>query len=426
MINLSTIVITILLVTVTFLVPRKYFLLPFILAATFVPADQRIIIMDLDFTILRILVVAGVLRMVIRGEMCIIELNRFDKILFAWTICGAVKYVVQWANTRALIYKCGVLFDVLGLYWLFRQNIRSWADIDFIFVAFAFCALAMLPFAVFESATGQNPFLILGRVHTAVRNTGRYRCQASFPHSIILDLFWATLVPVFISLSNVKRWKYLYWAATTASVFMVVATFSSTPILTLVAVLLLLLLFPVRRYGKEIAWALLGSIFALHLVMKAPVWHLIARVGIISGSTGYHRYKLIDKAIEHFQEWALLGTRNTAHWGWGMQDLTNQYILEGALGGFVTLMVFIVLLVKAVKTAGSYSLRCVPLRRQWLSWGVCVLVLGHCISFFGVSYFGQIKMLLYLTFAIVGAIYEMSMNESQRGNAQVSVYAHRI
>lgn len=425
MITPETLIITIVLVILSLVIPRKYLLVPFLVTACFIPSDQRIIIIDLDFTPLRMLVVAGVARLWLRCEVRSIKWNRFDRILLAWVICGAVIYIVQWADARTLIYKCGVLFDVLGLYWLFRQSIRSWEDIRFTFMVLAFCSIILLPFVVFEWATGQNPFSILGRVHTVVRGV-RYRCQASFPHSIIMGLFWATLVPVFISLTKASSRKYLYWAATTASVLMVATTFSSTPILTLVIVLLLLLLFPVRHYGKEITLAFLGSIFALHLVMKAPVWHLIMRVAIISGSTGYHRYKLIDKAIEHFQEWAFLGARSTAHWGYGLQDVTNQYVLEGIQGGLVTLVLFTVLVTFAVKAVGSYSLRRISVRQQWLSWGICILILGHCISFFGVSYFGQIRMLLYLTFAMVGVIYEMSMDEQQRSNAQAPVYAHRI
>ena len=77
--------------------------------------------------------------------------------------------------------------------------------------------------------------------------------------------------------------------------------------------------------------------------------------------------------------------------------------------GFVTLMLFVLLLVYAVKIPGSYSLRCAVNYRRWLSWGICISILGHCISFFGVSYFGQITMLLYLTFAIVGFVAENAL-----------------
>lgn len=406
----ETIVITILLLILILVMPRKYFLVPFVVTACFIPADQRIIIFGLDFTPLRILIVVGVLRLCLRGELRAIKLNRFDKILLAWAFCGAVIYVLQWLDMRALIYKCGVLFDVLGLYWLFRQNIQSWDDIRFVFAFFALCALGMLPFVVLERATGKNPFSILGRVYTATRVSG-YRCQASFPHSIMLGLFWATLVPVFVGLGLAQQRKFLYWVACAAGVFMVLATNSSTPIGTLIVILLLLPLFRYRAYGRQIAYAVCGMVVGLHLVMKAPVWHLICRVCLISGSTGYHRYRLIDRAIKHFPEWALLGTRSTAHWGHGLIDITNKYIREGLDGGFITLLLFVILLVVAVRIVGGYSIRAADFKLRVLAWCICVSILGHCIAFIGISYFGQIRMLLYWTFAIVSLVFEMSINE---------------
>jgi len=407
MINQTTILAAILLVILTFVMPRKYFLLPYILAACFVPADQRIIIMGLDFTILRILVVAGVLRILVRNEQIFIRWNKFDKMVFAWAFCCAIVYVLQWGDMRALINRSGFLFDVIGLYWLFRQSIHSWDDIKLVAVFLAFSALILAVLVGLEWTMGRNPFVLLGRVSTVVRE-GRYRCQAAFPHSIMLGLFWATLVPVFIGLASTERHKNFYWAATGASIFIIFATASSTPIATLLIILFLMLLFRYRRWGRQIAYGMCGAVIALHIVMNNPVWHLICRVNLIGGSTGWHRFILIDGAIKHFGEWALIGTRDTAHWGRGLHDLTNQYILEGVRGGFITLLLFVVVLIMAVRTFGKYSLRVMSVRQQWLGWCFCVSVLGHCVAFFGVSYFGQIKLLLYLVFATVGLVYEIS------------------
>jgi len=405
MISQATVIITFAFVTLILLVPRKYFLLPYILAACFVPADQRVIIADLDFTVLRILVLAGVLRLCLRGELRNMTLNRFDLLVVLWGVVGAVIYVIQWQDMRALIFKCGTLFDIIGMYWLFRQRIRSWSDITFAFNALAVCSLILVLFVTYEWITGNNPFLVIGRVTTVVRE-GRYRCQASFRHSILLGLFWATLFPVFVALCRGDYHKYLYLAAAGAAVFMVCATTSSTPLVTLAIVILLLAVFPYRQYGKQAAWTLCGLTLALHLVMKAPVWHLISRINLIGGSTGWHRYNLIDKAIKHFGEWAFMGCRSTSEWGYGLSDITNQYVLEGVRGGLLTLSIFLALLFLAVKTAGAYSLSRIPRQQQWFVWGICVSVLGHCVSFFGVSYFGQIIMLLFLSFAIVSFLYE--------------------
>ncbi|MDO8301775.1 MAG: hypothetical protein Q7T18_00890 [Sedimentisphaerales bacterium] len=390
-----------------FVMPRRYFLLPYIVAACLIPADQRIIMIDLDFTPLRMLIAAGVLRMFLRGEVVSIRWNTFDKTIFFWLICRCVVYVLLWADMKAVTNRSGVLFDAFGLYWLFRQNIRSWDDVRQAILLFALAAIVSAPLVAIEWVTGHNPFSALGRVTTALRG-GRYRCQGAFPHSIMLGLFWATLTPIFIGLASADKRKYLYWAAAIATGFIVIATASSTPIAILIEILLLLALFSYRHYGKLIVGGLCLLLVMLHMVMESPVWHLIARVNIVGGSTGWHRFHLIDQAIKHFDEWALWGTKGTGHWGYGLEDVTNQYILEGVRGGFISLVLLVIVLVMAVRTFGAYSLRPMPRKWQWFVWCLCVAMLGHCLSFIGVSYFGQIQMLLYLMFAIAALAYELS------------------
>lgn len=405
MINLPTVIATIFLGILSLTIPRKYFLLPFILVACFIPADQRIMIFDLDFTPLRMLVLVGFLRTILRGERLMFKWNRFDKLVLAWAICGVVIYLTQWANMRALIYKCGVLFDVIGLYWLFRININSWDDIKLAIEIFAVCSLALAVLVGLEWATGKNPFVVLGRVTTAVREE-RYRCQASFPHSIMLGLFWATLAPLFIGFAQRDKRKLLLWSAVAASIFIVVATASSTPIVTLFIVLIILCGYKWRQYMRCAGWGMFGTLVALHIVMNAPVWHLIARINVVGGSTGWHRYYLINEAINHFREWMLLGCRSTAHWGWGLDDITNQYILEGVRGGFITLALFLVIVYMALKPLLRLSLQCQEHKQRFWAWCIFVTIIGHCVAFFGVSYFGQIKMLWYMMLAIVGFLAE--------------------
>ncbi len=404
MITSTTIAFMIVLSLVTMFVPKKYFLLPYIVAACFVPADQRIVIVGLDFTVLRILVTVGVLRIALDEDSKPLRLNSFDKLVIAWALSGAVIYVLRWGTFAAIIYKCGVLFDSLGMYWLFRKSVTKLEQVKQFGRILAVCTFVMVVFVTIEWTTGQNPFAALGRVGTVLRE-GEFRCQASFPHSIILGLFWATTIPLFIGLWKAGGNKWLYGGAIAGGVFIVIATRSSTPLLTLLIVLGLIPLFRYRRYGRLAAWCGVGLTVTLHMVMEAPVWHLIARVNMIGGSTGWHRYHLINEAVNHFSEWMVLGTRGTAHWGWGLQDITNQYILEGVRGGLITLILFIILLVRATAKVGATSLRPISPKHQWLFWSLCVSILGHCVSFFGVSYFGQIILLLYLTFAIVGWVF---------------------
>ncbi len=414
-----TLFITVVLSVMTLALPRKYILLPYVIGACWVPADQTIVIETLDFQVLRILVLVGLLRMWIRGEMTPIRWNRFDKLVLAWFVVGSIVYVLQWMSIEAFINRCGRMVEWLGLYWVFRQTVRSWADVRFAYVALAVCAIAMVPFVAWEWVYGRNPFTLLGRVTTSLRE-GNYRCAATFPHSIMMGLFWATLVPLFVGFAKQQqKHRLLLWAAVGASAFMIMATASSTPVLTLGAVGVLLLLYPLRLNTRAAAWGTVAMLVALHIVMKAPVWQLVARVGVISGSTGWHRYYLIDQAIRHFSEWMFLGTRSTAHWGLGLGDVTNQFILEGVRGGFAAFVLFCVILFVGARAALRWSLRCRDKGESFLAWGVFVTIIAHCLSFIGVSYFGQISMVWYLLLANVGFFYDRAWEPSRLASRTV-------
>jgi hypothetical protein len=305
----------------------------------------------------------------------------------------------------AVIYKCGVMFDCLGMYWLFRNTITCWNDVIQAIRYFAFFAIISAPLIVLEKIQERSFYEIFGPVG-AQFHRGRFRCAGPFPHFIMMGLFWTNLLPIFYACKKAGQSKSFYYIAIAAALVCIAMSASSTPLISLMAIIVFWNIYTWRRYGIRIFWSIAGILTMLHMIMKAPVWHLIARVDVFSGSTGWHRYALIDQAINHFGEWVFLGCRNTEHWGEGLMDVTNQFILEGVEGGLITMVIFIILLAVAIRTMGSFSLSRIPAPYQWLAWGICISLIGHCVSFFGVSYFGQIKMLLYLTFAIAGLTYD--------------------
>lgn len=405
----STVLLAVILTMLTLLVPRRYFLAPFILAACFVPTDQRIMVMGLDFKVLRIIVAVGVLRVLLFGEYRRLKLNRIDRLLLMWLLCGAVIYSIRWNTAEAVINRAGILFDAVGLYWLFRQNIRSWDDLKHTLGLFAVGAIILLPFVLIEWSTGSNPFVFLGKAITSIRQ-GKFRCQAAFPHSIMLGLFWAILAPMFLALAKTETKKTLYLFAFASSILIVMATASSTPILVLILAIVAYRAFNWRQYTAAAALVLAAMTAALHIVMNAPVWHLLARINVIGGSTGWHRYNLIDKAIRNFDEWMVIGCRSTDHWGWGLGDVTNQYVLEGVRGGAATLILFVLMIYAVLKTLVTSSLRYRDRNAQLLTWALFSMMIAHCVGFIGASYFGQIQVLWYMTLAAAALLAEQQLS----------------
>ncbi|MFH1371551.1 MAG: hypothetical protein ABII09_09745 [Planctomycetota bacterium] len=218
-----------------------------------------------------------------------------------------------------------------------------------------------------------------------------------------------------------KKGTGRFWAVAgiTTSITIVFTCASSTPVMGVAAGILGGAMFFLRRNMRLIRWGTVLSLVALHIVMQAPVWHLISRISAVGGSTGYFRYILIDSAIKRFPEWFLLGTRSTAHWFWGAQDITNQYIFEGVRGGFLTLALFLVIIALGFQGVGRLWRRHAgePFKLA-LSWALGVSLFVSCVQFIGVSYTGgAILIVWFLPLAIIGSLSPQSAAVKQTSSA---------
>jgi hypothetical protein len=168
---------------------------------------------------------------------------------------------------------------------------------------------------------------------------------------------------------------------------------------------------------RNLMWV---TLIFFQLVMNAPVWALIFRIpemiGMVSGSTSFHRYELITLSIRHIGEWWLMGTSldNIAHWEWGIQDITNQYLLIGFASGLAGMILFIMVLVKGFSIIGHYVKLPDedPLTARY-AWAVGSLLFVHVMAFFGVSYFSGFWFFLQLTLALT-VVYSLSLGRDEQ------------
>lgn len=402
--------------------PRSFFLFPFVMAVCFIPMNQRLFIVGLDFTVLRVLVLFGLIRLLFKNEMRDVRWNYFDKLIFSWVLVETLVYTLQWQTFSAFINRLGVAFDCIGMYWLFRHIIRNWEDVAQIIKFFGFFAIITAPMVALEKFHQPSFFSFFGPVE-AVFDRGRFRCAGPFPHAIMMGTFWASLLPLFYARIKNNSDKLFFWLSIFAALSNVYFSASSTPIMTVVAVIVFWKLYNIRSHGKELLYAFCFCLLILHLVMNKPVWHLMARADIFGGSTGWHRYHLFNEFVHNMPEWFLLGTKNTGHWGYGLQDVTNQFVLEAVRGGFVTLLIFCKIVYNAIKLPCKFSLIERNQEIVWLTWGICVAMFGHFITFWGVSYFGQINMLLYLTFAFSGFSLECIQKSERRDQSSLVIFS---
>jgi hypothetical protein len=301
----------------------------------------------------------------------------------------------------------GFAFDAVGMYLLFRVLVRDWADVKQVALGFMLISIPVAVAFAIEWRTARNVFSVFGGVPeiTAVRD-GWLRCQGAYAHPILAGLFWASLLPLIAAQRwDARSWRWLGATTVCAALFIIVACSSAGPISGIMFACLGAAAFCVRHWMRWVRWSLLLCGIGLHLVMLAPVWHLIARVSVMGGS-GYHRFQLIDGAIKRIHEWWLCGSDlGTRHWGHFTFDTTNYYVVQGLHGGLGLLGLFVAVIALGFRDVGR-TWRCVAGDRLRLAtaWALGVALFVHTTSFIAISYFGQINMVWYLLLAMIGSM----------------------
>lgn len=385
--------------------PRRYAMWPLIAMACFIAPAQRVVFVSLDFDLLRILVLFGWARLILRSEFHGLKWRLMDWIFTIWATWNLLSLTLLRGSLDGFVNALGQTFDAVGMYFLFRCLIRDWADLRQTVVGFVLASIPVAFCFLIESLTGRNLFAFLGGVpeQTMIRD-GRLRCQGAFAHPIVAGCFWASLLPIVIA----QRWQggrgtLIALVGTVTSLVIIGACASSTPVAALIFGSVAAAFYVLRSSMWIVRWTLLVLILGLHMVMQSPVWHLISRIDIVGGSTGWHRVNLIDQAIAHAHEWWLVGSDlGTAHWGWGTADVTNYYLVQGLHGGVVQVLLFVALISVGFSRIGR-ARRAVEgdLAASVLTWSIGVALFIHVMNFIALSYFGQITMLWYMQLAII-------------------------
>jgi hypothetical protein len=189
-----------------------------------------------------------------------------------------------------------------------------------------------------------------------------------------------------------------------AVTLIIINTASSTPTMAILLCIVGLYFYKYSRFLPLVNWIAIITLIAAQILMEKGAAHLLARVNIVAGSTGWHRYYLIDQSIKHVNEWWLVGTRTTEHWGLGLIDVTNQYILEGVRGGLIGMVLFIWLLFSIFGLLGKAMTNSDTKEDRFIYWGAGVIMFMHLFSFLSASYFGQLISSFFLFSGVIVSI----------------------
>jgi hypothetical protein len=410
-----------------FVLPRQLVFIPFIIAVCYITFGQQLVIWDLNFTVIRIFILLAWIRLIIRGEIRGFKLNTIDKAVIWWVVISCIAHTLLWQTSGAFIYRLGRGYNAAGLYFLFRILIRDIDEIEKIIKISAIIILPLSIIMIFEMFSGRNIFSIFGGVaETSWFRDGSVRAQGPFMYAGLAGTFGAIIMPFYAALWFSDKARFNAIVGCVAATIITITSHSSGPLMAYFAGILGLIMWRFHKRMRMVQYAILFTLISLHMVMKAPVWYLMAKVGNLTGGTGWHRSYIIDMAIKYFNEWWLFGTKDTSTWMPYLlpsktaydelsrsSDITNQFILEGVEGGFISMLLFIIIIILCFRQIGI-SLRLnenQPFSKRIIIWSLGASLFANVVAFFSVSYFDQILVFWYMLLAMISAL---SMQRQQR------------
>lgn len=418
-------------IILTLVLQRKYLIIPFFVCAFLVPLGQTLVLGGVHLFVLRILILFGCARMLVvkasgKASVFGVGLNAVDKVFMLWAIFRVTAFLILFSfQSAALVNQVASLLDVLGGYFFLRFAIQDDNDIRRAIRVLAVVVVIVGACMLNEKLHAQNVFGYFGGMPVAPEiRDGTVRAQGPFAHPILAGSFGATLVPLFFLLWQDGKAKSLAILGVIGSTCMVLASASSTPLMAYVAGIVAVCFWPMREHMRMFRWGIAMALVAVHLIMKAPVWFLIARIDLTGASSGYHRAALVDHFIRHLGEWWLIGTNNNANWGYDMWDLSNQFVAEGVTGGLATFICFIVFIAMSFGRIGRARRAAQGDRkREWFLWLLGAALVSHLAAFFGISYFDHTQiswfaLLIMINVATVKKVTE-AVEQPQVGLAEV-------
>ena len=388
--------------------PRQWAPVPLLATACYMTLGQGTELAGLNLHAMRLVLLAGLVRVLVRRERIAGGWSGMDHLFAAWGGWALAASVFHESPSDTFINHAGMVFNIAGTYILLRVFVHGREDVVRLTQVLAVVLVPVALEMMLEQFTHRNWFSLFGGVpdEPAIRN-GRLRSQGPFAHAILAGTVGAVSAPLMVALWRERPW--LARAGMCACGIMVLTSASSGPLGSLLVAMFALLLWRWRHLTRQMRVAAVVGYILLDLVMKAPAYYIIARIDLAGGSTGWHRAELIRTALEHLPEWWLGGTDYTRHWmpygvPWSENhvDITNHYLAQGVRGGVLLMLLFISILWAGFRYVGRLVKleESLPSGKPFFWWCAGCSLLAHAATCISVAYFDQSVIFLVMTLAI--------------------------
>lgn len=391
---------------------RKAATVALLVSVCYMTLTQVVTIGSVGFSVIRLLVVAGAIRVIVRAEWSDIRFNGMDILMTLWGVWNILSGIFHESLGATIIYRLGLVGDACGVYFLLRMLCSSVEEFRFVVRALSVILLPVAIEMVFEQITRSNLFAVFGGVPAVptVRE-GNTRAQGPFAHAILAGTVGAISLPLMLAMWKTERRFSIMGVI--ACGLMIIASASSGPILSAAAGVFALLLWRQRFKIRTYRWLAVLGYLLLGAVMSSPPYYIMARIDLAGGSTGWYRARLIQSSIWHLDEWWFAGTDYTRHWmptgvPWSPNhtDITNQFIKMGVLGGLPLMVLYIAVIVAGFVFVGRIMRtgQLLSLEEQFLVWALGSALFSVVVTGISVSFFDQSGLFVYLILATIGSV----------------------
>jgi len=385
--------------------PRHKVIIPFLFSCLNIPIGQVVVLGTVHFTVFRILIIAGLARRAAErgpspGRKFPGGFNGVDQVTVLWTVSALTILSLQWMDTQMLIHTLGDFMDALGGYLVVRFLVNDRKAIRSTVIALAVTCVVQGACMLNEQITHENVFSYMGGAPFTVRDD-KIRSQGAMG-CLYAGVFGGAVVPLFLWLWTEGKSRTVAFAGIAGAIAMAITSNSSSSLLALLGSVVGLAFWFLRRQMRLVRWGLSLTLVALHLVMKAPVWALIAHVDLTGSSSSDHRYKLVDSCIRHFSDWWLLGYKYYDQWGYDMWDLSDQFVAVALTGGLLTLVFYVAIFSRSFGAIGTARKQVNGNRgEEWLLWCLGSVLFANVVAHFGINYMAQMMMTVFPLLACI-------------------------
>jgi len=344
---------------------------------------------------------------------------RLDSWIIFFVILSFAIPMIAWRQPIASVLenRSGALLDTFAAYFVGRLCLT---DRGAFITTTKWIALALAPVAILgivESCSGWQPYRQLGvycpwKTVVDMRpnlRSGFFRAVGPFSHPILFGATFAMFMPLVYWLRHERgTWRKLAYILTLTAILGAVSSMASGPWMMIIFMIVFLALERHKHLVKPMVIFVISSCFLIGIISNRPFYHVIVSKANPIGGSGWHRAKLIDCAIEDFNEWWLVGYGSRSpDWGksLGMSwtDITNQYIMFGVQYGILG-----VVAICGILATSMYMM--IQLHRaardpviKSLCWALGCTIATLAISFNSAAFFGQAVTLFYCVLGMIGS-----------------------